>query len=413
MRRLILSVLLAGSFASAHADFRIPGFELVQTAPVETSLSSADLRDPITVWCELFDSARGDIAIGQFYAAGKAGTPFERVIERLEAAGKRGVKIRFLIDRKGIGLSDPATLERLRAIPNLELRILDYSQLTGNGIIHAKYVIVDGKAAFIGSQNFDWRAFTHIHETGLRIDDAAIVGQVRAIFEQDWNAQATLARGAQVAPLQAKAAAMAAQAELARPAYLVASPAAYNPPGVRDSEAVLPALLADAKEEVRIQLLDYAPLSYGPKGTRPYYAVIDNAVRAAANRGVKIKLMVSNWNLEAPALPYLKSLAVLPNVEIKVVTLPQASTGFIPFARVIHSKTMTIDGKLAWIGTSNWAGGYFDLSRNLEVVLRNEAMARRVAALHEQAWSSPYAQKLDINRDYPKPNKASEKAAAE
>ncbi len=413
MRRLILSVLLAGSFASAHADFRIPGFELVQTAPVETSLSNPDLRDPITVWCELFDNARADIAIGQFYAAGKAGSPFERVIERLEAAGKRGVKIRFLIDKKGVGLSDASTLDRLRAIPNLELRILDYSQLTGNGIIHAKYVIVDGKAAFVGSQNFDWRAFTHIHETGLRIDDAAIVGQVRAIFEQDWNAQATLARGALVAPLQAKAAAVAAQAELARPAYLVASPAAYNPPGVRDSEAVLPALLADAKEEVRIQLLDYAPLSYGPKGTRPYYAVIDNAVRAAANRGVKIKLMVSNWNLDAPALPYLKSLAVLPNVEIRVVTLPQASTGFIPFARVIHSKTMTIDGKLAWVGTSNWAGGYFDLSRNLEVVLRSDAMAHRVAALHEQAWSSPYAQKLDINRDYPKPNKASEKAAAE
>jgi hypothetical protein len=67
---------------------------------------------------------------------------------------------------------------------------------------------------------------------------------------------------------------------------------------------------------------------------------------------------------------------VLPNVEIRVVTLPKASTGFIPYARVIHSKTMTIDGKLAWVGTSNWSGGYFDLSRNLEIVLRNEQMAR-------------------------------------
>jgi len=84
-------------------------------------------------------------------------------------------------------------------------------------------------------------------------------------------------------------------------AVLLSSPAAFNPPGVLGSELTLPALLADAKEEVRVQLLDYAPLSYGPKGTRPYYAVIDNAVRAAANRGVKIKLMVSNWNLETPA----------------------------------------------------------------------------------------------------------------
>ena len=413
MRRILISVLLAAGAGSAHSDFRIPGFELVLTTPVETSLANPDLRDPVTVWCELFDNARQEIAIGQFYVVGKAGAPFEKVIERLEAAGKRGVKIRFLLDKKGVNLSDAATIDRLRAIPNLELRILDYSQITGNGIIHAKYALVDGKVAFVGSQNFDWRSFTHIHETGLKIDDPTIVGQVKAIFEQDWAAQDTLAHGAKVAPLQAKIAAAAVQTELARPSYLLASPAAYNPPGVRDSETGLPALLADAKEEVRIQLLDYAPLSYGPNGTRPYYAVIDNAVRAAANRGVKIKLMVSNWNLEAPALPYLKSLAVLPNVEIRVVTLPRASTGFIPFARVIHSKTMTIDGKLAWVGTSNWAGGYFDLSRNLEVVMRNEAMARRLAALHEQTWSSPYAQKLDINRDYPKPNKATEKAVAE
>lgn len=407
MRRFILAAALAAAFGSAHADFRIPGFELVQTAPVETTLASADLRDPVTVWCELFDNAKSDIAIGQFYAVGHAGAPFDKVLERLTAAGKRGVKIRFLLDKKGVGLSDAATLDRLRAIPNLELRILDYSQLTGNGIIHAKYVVVDGKAAFVGSQNFDWRSFSHIHETGLRIDDATVVGQVHAIFEQDWKAQAQLAGGGRVAPLQEKGAAgAAAMAELAQPAYLLASPAVYNPPGVGDSEAGLPALLAAAKEEVRVQLLDYAPLSYGPNGTRPYYAVIDNAVRAAANRGVKVKLMVSNWNLEKPALPYLKSLAVLPNVEIRVVTLPQASTGFIPFARVIHSKTMVIDGKVAWVGTSNWAGGYLDLSRNLEIVMRNEAMAKRIAALQEQVWTSPYAQPLDINKDYPKPQKA-------
>jgi phosphatidylserine/phosphatidylglycerophosphate/cardiolipin synthase-like enzyme len=118
--------------------------------------------------------------------------------------------------------------------------------------------------------------------------------------------------------------------------------------------------------------------------------------------------MVSNWNLESPAQAYLKSLALVPNVEIRVVTLPKASTGFIPFARVIHSKTMVIDGKLAWVGTSNWSGGYFDLSRNIEVVMRNEQMAKRLAALHEQTWSSPYAQPLDVNKNYPKPNKAKE-----
>jgi HKD family nuclease len=404
MRRVLLSVVVSAALsvaASARAEFSIPGFELVQTAPVETPLHSDDLRSAAVVWTELFDNAKSEIVIGQFYAVNKPGSAFEKVVEHLAAAGKRGVKIRFLLDQKGVGLSEKSTIEQLKAIPNLELRILDFNKLTGNGIIHAKYLVVDGATAYVGSQNFDWRSFEHIHETGLRITDPKVAGQVLAIFNQDWRAQALTTQGLKAPALNLKT----ETGDIRQSAFLLASPNQYNPSGVGDSESGLPALLADAKSEVRIQLLDYAPLSYGPKGTRPYYAVIDNAVRAAANRGVKIKLMVSNWNLEQPALVYLKSLAILPNVEIRVVTLPVASTGFIPFARVIHSKTMVIDNQVAWVGTSNWAGGYMDLSRNLEVVMRNEKMAQRLAAMQEQTWSSQYAQALDINKQYAKPAK--------
>ena len=403
MRRLSVSLLVTTLFAgSAHADFAIPGFELVHTSPAETSLTNPDLREPVAVWSELFDSAKKEIVIAQFYAVSKPGTAFEKVLDSLTAAGQRGVKIRFLLDQKGVGLSEAATIARIKAIPNLDLRLIDFNKITGNGIVHAKYLAVDGEVAYIGSQNFDWRSFEHIHETGLKITEPAMVSQVQAIFEQDWQAQALTSQGSRATVLNSKV----VPANYAQNAFLLASPNAYNPAGVGDSETGLPALLAQAQSEVRIQLLDYAPLSYGPNRTRPYYAVIDNAVRAAAQRGVKIKLMVSAWNTEAPAIAYLKSLALVPNVEIRIVTIPMASTGFIPFARVIHSKTMSIDGKLAWVGTSNWAGGYFDLSRNLEVVLRNDAMAQRIAALHEQTWSSAYAQPIDINKQYPKPAKA-------
>ena len=381
----------------AQADFSIPGFELVHTVPVDTALSTDDLRQPGPVWIELFDGAKSRIDIGQFYAADHPGSVMNKVLDHLEAAGKRGVKIRFLLEEKGIKLSDAATLERLRAIPNLTLRVLPYGQLSG-GIIHAKYLLVDGKQAFVGSQNFDWRALEHIHETGLRITDETVVGQVQAIFEQDWQAQAALA-DKQPVPLPASG-----QEPTRTGNYLVASPQRYNPPSVGDSQLELPRLLGEAKKEVRVQLLDYAPLSYGPDRTRPYYAVIDNAVRAAAARGVSVKLMVSNWNTDPLELPYLKSLAVLPNVEIKIVTLPEAKQGFIPYARVIHSKTMEIDGQVAWVGTSNWLGGYLDNSRNLEVVMRSEAMAKRVGQLHEQLWDGPYAKALDVSTDYAPPH---------
>ena len=154
MRRLLFSVLLSGLFAgSAHADFTIPGFELVHTSPVETTLANPDLREPVTVWSELFDAAKSEIVIAQFYAVSKPGTAFDKVLASLTQAGQRGVKIRFLLDLKGVGLSEPATIEQLKAIPNLDLRIIDFNKITGNGIVHAKYLAVDGKVAYIGSQN--------------------------------------------------------------------------------------------------------------------------------------------------------------------------------------------------------------------------------------------------------------------
>jgi phosphatidylserine/phosphatidylglycerophosphate/cardiolipin synthase-like enzyme len=387
---------------SATARFDIPGYELVYTAPVETALQADDLRNTAEVWQQMFDAAKTRIDLGQFYVANQQGSLLDGVLQHLKAAGERGVKIRFLMEEKGIRISTPETLEQLKAIPNLELRIIPYQRLSG-GILHAKYLLVDGEQAFVGSQNFDWRALAHIHETGLRISDAGVVGQIQAIFEQDWQAQALLAADKSVSPLPYQPSTETPQGN-----YLVASPRAYNPAGVIDSQVELPRLLATAKQRVRVQVMDYAPLSYGPEHSRPYYAVIDNALRSAAARGVQVELMVANWNTKKPDVAWLKSLAVVPNVQIKIVTIPPASSGFIPFARVIHSKIMTIDGATAWIGTSNWTGGYLDNSRNLELVLHNPAMSQRVDKLYSQLWDSVYAEPIKLDYDYPAPKPGGE-----
>jgi phosphatidylserine/phosphatidylglycerophosphate/cardiolipin synthase-like enzyme len=316
---------------------------------------------------------------------------------KMEAAAKRGVKIRFLLEKVMLGASEPKTIERLKKIPGLELRVLKFGDMSPGGIIHAKFFIVDGQRAYVGSQNFDWRSLKHIHETGLAVSDPKIAGQAEAIFRHDWRAWALIQQGKKVPTLNRKP----VPADENQYAFLVASPNAYNPKGIPDSETELPRLLGEAKKEIRIQLLDFTPLSRD----HTYYAVFDNAVRAAHARGVRVKLMVSHWNTEEPGIDYLKSLAVLPGVEVRIVTIPKAKEGPIPFARVNHSKFMSIDDKIAWVGTSNWSGGYMDKTRNLEIVIHDEKLAKRITALHEQLWSSPYAKPVDISKEYPRPDK--------
>ncbi len=381
------------------ASVSIPGYELIYDAPSETTLNAGDLRNSAEVWREMIDGAQQHIDIAQFYVANEAGSRLTSVIESLRRAGERGVKIRFLLEEKGVKISTPATLEQLKSVPNLSLRIIPFGKLAG-GIVHAKYWVVDGKRGFLGSQNFDWRALEHIHETGLLIDNATVVAQMAAVFQQDWDAQALLAAGKPVP----EPGGGALPSNLLNGNYLVASPRRWDPRDVPDSQAVLPLLLASAKTRIRVQVMDYAPLSFGENRSRPFYGVIDNALRAAAARGVQVELMVADWNTKQPEISWLKSLALVPNVQIKVVTIPQTSRGFIPFARVVHSKIMTIDHRLAWVGTSNWSGGYLDNSRNLEMVMNSGEMAERLDGLYQQLWQSRYAKMLHIQAEYLRPD---------
>lgn len=396
-------IFLLGFFflAPALAAFESNGFELVYTAPVETSLQASDLRAPAEVWAEMISAAKKSLVFGQMYAISKEGEPLEQVLEALEKAGARGVKTRFMVEQKMLRASSDQTLDRLKKVKGLELRVFEFGKLVPDALVHAKYFVVDGKTAYLGSQNFDWRSLKHVHEVGVRITDKKIAGQLGAIFEQDWKAAGAIAAGKK--PALGKRPSVFAPKE---PAYLVASPPTMLPAGVVPSETELVHLIGGAQGEVRITLLDYYPL-YRDKKT--YYAVIDTALRTAAARGVKVKLLVSHWNLGKPAVDHLKSLSLVPNVELKIATIPEAKEGKIPFARVLHSKTMVIDDKIAWIGTSNWSGGYFDKVRGVELVLNDEKMAKRVAALHEQLWGSSYSVKIDPAKDYPAPNKGGDK----
>lgn len=380
--------------APAAADF----LELIESVPVETTLDNPDLRDAWEVWPEMIGRATTTLDIAEFYVISEPGKRMAPVLDAIAAAGARGVRVRILADAK-FARQYHADLDRLDALDNIEVVQWDVAPTLG-GVLHAKYFVVDGVEAYLGSQNFDWRSLEHIQELGLRITVPEVVGMLSEIFAHDW----ALALGGTVdgriphvpaATFPVTTTYGGAEAKVTA----VASPTKWLPDEASWDLPKLVALIDGAKRAVRVQLLAYETRH---RGEEPF-DTLDEALRRAALRGVKVELMVADWNLRADRLPALEGLARTPGVEVRFVVIPKATTGFVPFARVCHSKLMVVDDDLGWVGTSNWGRGYFFGSRNVGVIVESRAFAARLEGYFRSTWDSRYAETLVPGRHYEPP----------
>lgn len=362
--------------------------EVVTSIPVETSLKGRGTRRTSEVWVEMINRAEISVDFAEFYLITEKNELLEPVINALVKASSRGVKIRFLIDKKMLNTSDPLKI-RLERIKNVDLKIFDWSEL-GGGIVHAKYFIVDNKEVFIGSQNFDWRALKHIHETGLRISEPGIVRDLKSIFEADWRYNS----GDETAySFQNKTLKRSNNSNM----FLTASPEKFNPPGIESSLKWIKKIISGAEKSISIQLLNYKTGVY--KSDREFTELYE-VLEKAASRGVQIRVAVADWNLKKPGIGSIKSLAEVKGIIVKVFTIPEFSKGFIPYSRVIHSKVMRVDDNISWVGTSNWGFDYFYSSRNVEVVLKIKKVASILDSLFEELWDSGYGEILDPGKEY-------------
>lgn len=389
---LTLAICLAsGAFqpvlAQPGGQHPVPTTSLVQSVPAETGLADPTLAFAKDAWVDMIRGAKASVDAAEFYVTNRPGSALEPVLAELEKAGARGVKVRFLLSAKLLD-QDPASVARLRRIPSAEVRSFDLSAVS-KGILHAKYFVVDGREAALGSQNFDWRALEQIHELGVRTTDPRIVVRLAELFTIDW----AFAGSGKLPSLPGR------PTPVLRPdVELVASPPFLTPKDIRPSIDALVELIGQAKQSVRVQLLTYSPVA----GQDRFWPVLDNALRAAAVRGVHVRLMVSDWVLGGRTLPHLKALTLIPNLEVKVVSIPEAKEGHIPYARTIHSKYLVVDGMHLVLGTSNWEESYFLDSRNVELIFRDSPLATQAVRIHDRLWNSGYAFALDPAKAYEK-----------
>ncbi len=364
--------------------------QLVETVPSGTNLGHDDIPDTHLVWREMIDDARHHIELSHFYASlapnpGNGGR-LRAIIDAIARARQRGVRVRMLLDAL-FADKYPAVISELRDL--VELRLYDVKASMG-GVQHAKYFLVDGRELYLGSANFDWRALEHIHEIGVRIRHRQATAALSDVFEMDW----ALA-GGQPRPRSTSTARFPAPLD-APPGHLTPL---FSPRGWLPDEQLwdLPALIAAigaAKDRVVLQLLSFKT-AY--RDGRPFPDLEQALVRAAA-RDVRIDILLSHWVTGPGSEEKLGAITSTPGVTLKIVTIPDDPAGFIPFARVAHAKYMVVDGRTAWVGTSNFSGDYFHQSRNVGVFIEGGAFAQRLVAVFQRSWSGPYVETYDPAR---------------
>ena len=396
---------------------------LVATHPLDLEWEN-DYQETHAAWQSLINEAETSLDLAFFYASdrGEGGdldpenpTALSETVESLRQAAGRGVAIRFLVD-SAFEDTYPALIERLGEIEGIESRILNLKQHTG-GVMHAKYMIRDSDHYYVGSANFDWRSLEHVLELG--INGIHAVMPIVDVFNLDWH----LAGGGSVemAPEPASALPFTPYRHRIedvgfhhpgsdkplphRQHFNPLITPVFSPKGLLPNEDLwdLPHIIErieGAKERVWIQVMTFR---LKDRGGEVFYELQD-PILAAAKRGVDVRLLVADWGKRRGTIEGLQALAATDGIEVRMTTIPEHSTGHIPFARVIHAKYMVVDKDKAWLGSTNWEKGYFYEGRNVGVLLDGASGVTPLAAFHQSLWRSPHTYPVNPEATYEVPD---------
>ena len=391
-----IQILLALLFAAL--PLRAAELQFAESVPDETVYGSTYTVRPQAVWLDMIGTSSKTLDIEEFYIADQAGEAMEPVLAAVKDAVKRGVKVRLIVDSAMMG-------ETKKALPALteagvDSRVINFKKAVG-GVQHSKFFIADGKELYVGSQNFDWRSLTQIHELGLRIKSPLAAADFTRVFEADW----AIAGGAD--PKKTLAKKGKAQVTAAKPekALLGGTEVSYSlafgpkgaiPAGMDTEITEMIKMISAAKKTVRGQVMTYSLEEHGSKR----WTELDAAFRKAAARGVKVELVFADWGMGGKADRDIKALSRTDNITVKISALPLHSRGLIPFARVEHLKYLVADGETGFVTTSNWGPGYFLTSRGAAVIMKGAPAGAVLEDIFYRAWTGPYVLPVDPIKEY-------------
>jgi cardiolipin synthase A/B len=136
-------------------------------------VSPINSRNDITT---LISSARGTLLIE---AEEMNDSDIEQAIAN---AAQRGVQVAVILPAAQSASGD-SNSQGIAAIKQGGVQVREDPQL----YMHAKIIIVDGRTAFVGSENISTQSLDQNRELGIIISDSSVLNKLQTTFQSDWS----------------------------------------------------------------------------------------------------------------------------------------------------------------------------------------------------------------------------------
>jgi len=316
------------------------------------------------------------------YEKGTVGTRFT---DALEAAARRGVKVRMVLDAvgsKGMADDDIKRLETAGAHIGWVNPVASYHVDETNYRNHRKALVVDGAVAFVGGMGIadHWaRDATNDpmwRDTQIELH-GPVVTDLEAAFNQNW-----MLTGGIVDPE-------------VRPSDALAS-------GSSRSIVIWSSRQGGANELKLLYLLSLGAARHSIDIESPYLVLDESSkwsIHEARRRGVHIRLLVEGDKTDAKAVKFASRSEYESLLEDGVEIAEYQPT-------MLHTKAMVIDGMLSVFGSANFDNRSLEMNDELNVVVFDRALAGRLLQDFEKDLDSSKKLDLDTWRDRAMPEKA-------
>src|SRR5881397_2722379 len=315
----------------------------------------------------------------------------ERIASVLAAAAGRGVRVRVLLDGSPVGGVEE---DEHRVVGGLLAAGIDVRWLVGGTdvakryrYLHAKYTLVDGRAAWIGSENFGTAGFPSDHDGNrgwsVIVEDRHLAGILRNVFETDFDPRrpdSMAAREPGLVPLPPAPSVVpwsSGPPSAPRSARIVLAPDT-----TLDPEGIL-GLFASAK--VRLSIDAFYLDEIWRDTPNPFL----EAAFTAARRGVSVRILLDgSWaSVEADSgtnddvLDRINRLAGNESLPLEVRLLKPRG----PIER-LHNKGAVVDARAVLVSSMNWALGSATENREVGLIVEDPDLAKTFEISFDADW---------------------------